>query len=98
VFDQGNIYCSNELSPYIILTILPNETSHTQPHYGPLDFVWDNPGELVPEETFTHSHVSWSSIAPYLLHPSTTIHGILPVQSTCLTVFFHNLSPTSETI
>jgi len=29
-----------------------------------------------------------------LLHPSNTIHGILPVQFTCLTVFFHNLSPS----
>jgi len=28
---------------------------------------------------------------PYLLSPSTTIHGILPIQSTCFTVFFHNL-------
>jgi len=27
-------------------------------------------------------------------HPSTMIHGILPVQSMCLTVFFHNLSPS----
>jgi len=31
---------------------------------------------------------------PYLLLPSNTIHGILTVQSTCLTVFFHNLSPS----
>ena len=31
---------------------------------------------------------------PYLLPPSTTIHGILPIQSTCFTVFFHNLSPS----
>jgi len=50
------------------------------------------PAEPVPEETFICSHLSWSSIIPYLLHPSSTIHGILPVQSTCLTVFFHNLS------
>ena len=28
---------------------------------------------------------------PYLLTPYITIHGILPVQFTCLTVFFHNL-------
>jgi len=42
----------------------------------------------VPEETFTHLHLSWSSIVPYLLHPSTTIRGILPVQSMHLTVFF----------
>jgi len=61
-----------------------------------MDFVWDNPGEPVPEETFTQSHLSWSSIVPYLLHPSNTINGILPVQFTCLTVFFHNLSPVAE--
>jgi len=54
--------------------------THTQPFYGSLDFVRYNLGELVPEETFTHSHLSWSSVIPYLLHPSTTIHGILPVQ------------------
>jgi len=36
--------------------------THTQPFYGSLDFVRDNPGEPVPEETFTHSHSSWSSI------------------------------------
>jgi len=68
--------------------------THTQLFHGSMDFVWDNPGEPVPEETFTHLHLSWSSIVPYLLYPSTTIHGILPVQSTCLTVFFHNLSPS----
>ena len=45
-------------------------SKHTQPFYGSLDFVRDNPGELVPEETFTHSHLSWSSIIPYLLHLS----------------------------
>ena len=37
---------------------------HTQPFYGSLHFVRDNPGELVQEETFTHSHSSWSSIIP----------------------------------
>jgi len=30
----------------------------------------------------------------YLLPPSTMIHGILPIQPTCFTVFFHNLSPS----
>jgi len=57
-----------------------------------LDFVWNNPGEPVPAETFTHSHLSWSSIVPYLFDPSNTIRGILPVQSTCLTVFFHDFN------
>jgi len=41
-----------------------------------MDFVRDNQGEPVPEETFTYSHPSWTPIVPYLLHPSTTIHGI----------------------
>jgi len=63
--------------------------AHTQPFYGSLDFVRDNPGEPVPEETFTHWHLSWSSVIPYLLSPFVTIQGILPVQFTCLTVFFH---------
>jgi len=31
--------------------------THTQPFYSSLDFVRDNPGELLPEETFTHSHL-----------------------------------------
>jgi len=66
---------------------------HTQPFYGSLDFVWDNPGEPVLEKTSTHSHLLCLSVVPYLLLPSIMIHGILPVQFTCLTVFFHNLSP-----
>jgi len=65
--------------------------THMQPFYSSMNFVRDNPGEPVPEETFTHSHLSWSQIVPYLFLPSNTIHGILLVQSTCLTVFFHNL-------
>ena len=36
----------------------------TQLFYGSVEFVRDNPGEPVPEETFTHSHSSWSSIIP----------------------------------
>jgi len=78
--------CQNPTTPQ------PTHThTHTQLFHGSMDFVWDNPGEPVPEETFIHSHVSSSSIIPNLLHPSTTIHGILPVQFTCQTVFFHNL-------
>jgi len=34
-----------------------NTHTHTQPFYGSLDFVRDNPGEPVPEEAFTHSHL-----------------------------------------
>jgi len=68
--------------------------THAQPFYGFLDSVRDNTGELAPEETFTHSHLSWSSVIPCLLPPSFTIHSILLVQFMCLTVFFHNLSPS----
>jgi len=51
------------------------------------------PGGLVPEETFTHSHSSWSSDMLYQLPPSTATHSILLVKFTCLTVLFHNLCP-----
>ena len=59
--------------------------THAQPFYGFLDSVRDNTGELAPEETFTHSHLSWSSVIPCLLPPSFTIHSILLVQFMCLT-------------
>jgi len=63
--------------------------THTQPFYGSLDSVWDNPSELVAEETFTHSHLLRSSVIPYLLPPWHP-----PCSIVCLIVFFHNLSPT----
>ena len=53
-------------------------------------FVQDCPGGPVPEETFIHSHPSWSSDILFHFPPSTTI---LFVQFACLTVLFDNLSP-----
>jgi len=47
----------------------------------------------VPEETLTHSHPSWLSDILYQLPTFTTIHSILCVQFTCLTVLSDNLSP-----
>ena len=47
----------------------------------------------MPEETFTHLHPSSSPNILYQLPPSTTIHGILLVHFTCLTVLFHNFCP-----
>jgi len=44
-----------------------------------VDFVRDNPGESVPEETFTHSHSLWSSIG--------TLHFILHTFSQSLPSF-----------
>ena len=55
-------------------------------------FVRDYPGEPVPEETLAHPPY-WSASNLYQLLPSTTIHSILPIQITCLTIFLHNLSP-----
>jgi len=83
-----NMYISKQTS------FLFKHTKCTHTGFTALDFVWDNPGEPVPEETFTHSNLSWSSVIPYLLPSSIMIHGILPVQFRCLTVFFHNLSPS----
>jgi len=57
-----------------------------------VDSVRDNTCEPVPDETFTHSNLSCSSVIPYQLSASIMIHGILPVQFTCITVFFHDLS------
>jgi len=41
--------------------------THKQPFYSSVDFVRANPGEPVSEETFTHSHSSWSSVILHLL-------------------------------
>jgi len=79
---------------HLLAFFLAPELLQLQPFYSSLNFVRDNPGEPAPEETFTHSHLLWSSIIPYLLAPFFTIHGILPVQLSCLTVFLHNLCPS----
>jgi len=66
--------------------------THTRPFYSCLDSVRDNPGEPVPEETFTHSHLSWSSVIPHLLPPSTSysIHFFTQsLSSFCSTCSYH---------
>ena len=67
--------------------------AHTRTHNRLTAFVRDNPGRPVPEETLTHSHPTWSSDILYHLPPFTTIHGILFVHFTCLTILSDNLSP-----
>jgi len=57
-------------------------------------FVRAYPNEPVPEVTFTHSHLSLSSIILYLFSLSIVIRDILPLQFTCLIVFLHNLHPS----
>jgi len=82
------------ITSIILCTIIRNFVIYNTTTTVLWSFVWDYTGELVPEETFTHSHVSRSSIILYQLPTSTTIHSILPVQFTCLTVFLHNLCPS----
>jgi len=47
------------------------------------------------KHSLTHTCRGQSLIVPYLLPPSIMIHGILPVQFTCLTVFAQSLSKFS---
>ena len=63
------------------LTQVVLETHNTQLFYGSVEFVRENPGELVPEETFTHythrghqSSLSAFSIYNELWHPPYSIH------------------------
>jgi len=78
-----------------LLQICHTDThTHTHNCFTALWIIRHNLDKQISEETCTHSHLSWSSVIPYLLPLSITIHGILPVQLTCLTVFSHNLSPS----
>jgi len=70
---------------------LSHTHTHTQLFYSSMDLVRDNPGEPVPEEIFTYTQLSWSSIAPYLLDPSNMIHGTPPL---CSIQMPDNLSPS----
>jgi len=64
-----------------------SDYTHTQLFYGS-GFCPGQPGWAVTRRNIPHSHQLWSSVIPYLLPPSFMIHGILPAQFTCLTVFF----------
>jgi len=49
------------------MSLWPTTTTSTTTTIGLRPFVQDYLGELVPEETFTHSRLLWSSIILYLL-------------------------------
>jgi len=68
--------------------------THTHTHFMALWNWSGQPGWAGTKRNIHHSHLSWSSIILYLLFPSIAIHGILPVQFMCLTVFSHNLCPS----
>jgi len=61
------------------------------PFYGPLSGT-TQVSRCQNKHSPTHTcRDHWSSIILYLLPPSTTIHSILPVQFTYLTVFLHKI-------
>ena len=71
-----------------------NTHTHTHNHFTAL---WNLSGTTrVNRYQKKHSPTTLIVVInhPNLLSPSTTIHGILRIQSTCSTVFFHNLSPS----
>jgi len=85
--------CSLDTSAFSTLEVL-NNNSHTHNHFTAL---WNLSGTTrVSRYQKKHSPTTLIMVInhPYLLSPSTTIHGILCIQSTCSTVFFHNLSPS----
>ena len=61
-----------------------------QPFYGPLS---GTTRVSRYQKKRSSAHLSWSSSNLCQLLPSTTIHSILPIQITCLTIFLHNLFP-----
>ena len=98
---RGARYCNEwcvcmSLCLYVSLSIHVSQKRHVQTTTTTTTvlrpFVWDYPGEPVPEETLTHPP-SWSSSNLYQLLPFTTIHSILLVQIMCLEIFLHDLFP-----
>jgi len=70
-----------------ISTFFWGDNNNTTTTVCPLPGTTQVSPEPLPEETFTHSHLSWSSTILYHLPPSATIHSILPVQFMYLTIF-----------
>jgi len=58
------------------MTGLYTHTQHTQPFYGSVEFVRDNPGEPVPEETWAiHMYFLFlvTSYKMYLIYSASTL-------------------------
>jgi len=78
----------------LALSLIHTHT-HTQPFYGSVEFVQDNPVELVPEKTFTHythrghqSSQSGFSIYYDPWYPPYSIHVLYSLFPQSLQVFF----------
>jgi len=71
--------------------------THTHTTHNRFTALWNLSGTTrVSQHQKKHSPTTLIMVInhPYLLSPSTTTHGILRIQSTCSTVFFHNLCPS----
>jgi len=75
---------SHNIDQVLGMTAMP-KTTYLHTHNRSTTLCPGLPGRPVPEETFTHSHPSWSLDILYQLPPFTAIHSILCVQFTCLT-------------
>jgi len=84
---------ASRLSLWSWLTqVVPETHTHTQ-HTTVLRLCGICPGQPEWAGTGRNIHPLRLMVVinhPYLLSPSTTIHGILCIQSTCSTVFFHS--------
>ena len=91
--------CFSFLAPYLkngAVFIEVHTHTHTQ-HTTVLrlfGFCPGQPGWAVARKKHSLTHTHHGHQYPYLLPPSSTIHDILSVKSTCFTDFFHNLSPS----
>jgi len=82
------------VSESLLLTTNPELCTHTQPFYSSLDFVRNNPGELVPDGTFCH-------LLDFLVHNEDTTGrctnnpgGLSPIQTNwCPTIFMPDVLP-----
>ena len=78
--------------PFLVIQRTKKHThTHTHNHFTALWILSGTTQVSQYQKKHSPTHLSWSSVVPNLLHPSSTIHGILPVQFTRLIAFFQNL-------
>jgi len=81
---------TNDCNIQYVHLLTHKHTHHTHNRFTAiLDFLWHYTVEPAPEETFTQSHLPWSSVIIYLLPPCT---NILDSQKPKLTVICKNSS------
>ena len=97
VLADGNWCIQIREKSLVFLTGTSHTHTHTHTHTTILRLCGICPGQPGWAGTRRNIHPLTLIVVinhPYLLSPSITIHGILRIQSTCSTVFFHNPSPS----